>query len=260
MITDSFPAVPSPIGDAPLTNRRLYPSLALHAQVAHDIGRKIVSGAIAERQALPREAELAVQFGVSRQAVREALKVLGAKGLVTSRRRTGTTVMPRSSWNLLDPDVLAWHPSDRVVPDFMADLVELRRLIEPAAAALAAERADPERLARIKEALDQMRAAGDSVEAFFAADTEYHAAMYAASGNALIDRLSTIIKPVLEMSFVLQATNNPSFKRAVEQHGAVYDAIARHDAEAARRGMEEILTIAHGQIKQMLHDNERKRG
>jgi DNA-binding FadR family transcriptional regulator len=232
----------------------------LHAQVAHDIGRKIVSGTIAEGHSLPREAELAAQFGVSRQAVREALKVLAAKGLVTSRRRTGTTVMPRSSWNLLDPDVLAWHPSDRIVPEFMADLVELRRLIEPAAAAFAAKRADPERLARIKTALDQMRAAMGNVEAFFAADTEFHAALFSASGNSLIDRLSTIIRPVLEMSFLLQATTNPSFHLAIEQHGAVYDAIARHDAETAHRGMEEILTIAHGQIAQLLRDNVRKHG
>ena len=209
---------------------------------------------------MPREAELAAQFGVSRQAIREALKVLAAKGLVTSRRRTGTTVMPRTSWNLLDPDVLAWHPSDRIVPEFMADLVELRRLIEPAAAAWAAKRADPERLERMRVALNEMRAAGDNVEAFFAADTDFHAAMFAASGNALIDRLSTIIKPILEMSFVLQATINPSFKLAIEQHGALYDAIARHDADAARRGMEEILAIAHGQIAQLLRDSARKQG
>jgi DNA-binding FadR family transcriptional regulator len=243
-----------------LTNRRLYQTRALHAQVAHDIGRKIVSGSIAEGRALPREAELAAQFGVSRQAVREALKVLGAKGLVTSRRRTGTTVMPRSSWNLLDPDVAAWHPSDRIVPEFVSDLVELRQLIEPAAAALAAKRADPEPLARMKEALDRMREAGDNVEPFFAADIDYHAAMYAATGNALIDRLSTIIKPVLEMSFILQATMNPSFKLAVEQHGAVYDAIVRRDAEAAHRGMEEILAIAHGQVTQLLRDRGKAGG
>ena len=91
---------------------------------------------------MPREAELAMQFCVSRQAVREALKVLAAKGLVQSRRRTGTRILPRASWNLLDPDVLAWHPPANFGPRLLADLGELRRLIEPAAAEFAATRGD----------------------------------------------------------------------------------------------------------------------
>ena len=89
--------------------------------------------------------------------MREALKVLAAKGLVASRRRTGTSVLPRASWNLLDPDVLAWHTPESIRKEFLDDLIELRRVIEPAAAALAARRVDPERLGRIKAALDGMR-------------------------------------------------------------------------------------------------------
>jgi DNA-binding FadR family transcriptional regulator len=127
-----------------LKESRLYPSKALHGQVAHKIGRRIAEGSISTGALLPREAELASQFGVSRQAIREALKVLAAKGLVASRRRTGTHVLPRSSWNLLDPDVLAWHPPERVPRDLLKDLIELRFLIEPAAAEAAASRASPE--------------------------------------------------------------------------------------------------------------------
>ena len=128
-----------------MIEKRLYPSVALHGQVAHEIGRRIVSGAVAEGEFLPRESELAEQFGVSRQAVREALKVLAAKGLVTSRRRAGTFVVPRANWNLLDPDVIAWHPPEKFSPAFLRDIIELRRLIEPAAAAFAAERGEPNR-------------------------------------------------------------------------------------------------------------------
>ena len=191
-----------------LPNNRLYPSRALHARVAHEIGRRIISSGYAEGASLPRESELAEQFGVSRQAVREALKVLAAKGLVASRRRTGTSVLPRASWNLLDPDVLAWHSPESIRKEFLDDLVELRRVIEPAAAALAARRVDPERLSRIKAALDGMRANVDNEPQFLEADAEFHAALLAASGNSLFERLSTIIGPVLDVSFKVQAQEN----------------------------------------------------
>ncbi len=242
------------------SDRRLYPSRALHAQVAHEIGRRIVAGEIGEGENLPREAELAKQFDVSRQAVREALKVLAAKGLVAPRRRTGTTVLPRSVWNLLDPDVLAWHAPGHISPDFLLDLIELRRVIEPAAAALAARRADPERLARLEGALAAMRANSDDVPAFLEADTEFHTAMLSATGNTLFERLSNIIRPALEMALAPQAQSATSFNLAIEQHSAVYDAIARGDSEAARRSMEEILAIAHGNIVRLARDRARVQG
>lgn len=210
----------------------------------------IVSGAIGEGEYLPRESELALRHGVSRQAVREALKVLAAKGLVASRRRAGTNVTPRSSWNLLDPDILAWLPPGAIAPGFLSDLIELRRLIEPAAAAFAAKRSSPEQTARIKAALDAMRVAVGNEEAFYDADLEFHAALFSASGNSLIDRLSTIIGPVLQTSFHLQAKTGPSFQRAVEQHEALHGAIARGDAEAAREAMEAILQVAGGEVAQ----------
>ena len=148
-----------------MIEKRLYPAAALHGQVAHEIGRQIVSGVIAEGDYLPREAELAARYGVSRQAVREALKVLAAKGLVVSRRRAGTRVTPRLTWNLLDPDVLAWHPPEAIDHAFFKDLVELRRLIEPAAATFAAQRGDAEKIAPITAAFERMRSAAAAEDA-----------------------------------------------------------------------------------------------
>lgn len=235
-----------------LNQKRLYPSAALHGRVAHEIGRQIVSGAIGEGEYLPRESELAASHGVSRQAVREALKVLAAKGLVASRRRVGTSVMPRNRWNLLDPDVLAWHPPGAITPGFLSDLIELRRLIEPAAAGFAARRGGAERIARILTALEAMRANVGDEEAFFDADLEFHAALFSASGNSLIDRLSTIIGPVLQTSFHLQAKTGPSFQRAVKQHEQLYAAIAEGDSEAAHRAMEEVLMVAGGEVAQIV--------
>lgn len=230
-----------------MTDRRLYPSQALHGQVAHHIGRRIVAGAIAEGAFLPRESELAEQFSVSRQAIREALKVLAAKGLVFSRRRAGTNVLPRTAWNLLDPDVLAWHPPEHLPPDFLHDLVELRRLIEPAAAELAAARGTPEGIARIKVAVEQMHRTIDDRAAFVRADVEFHAAVGVASGNVLFDRLCAICEPLLGASFALQGhtrTRDMVACDTVPLHAAVSDAIAARDPVAARQAMEVLLTNA----------------
>ena len=215
--------------------------------MAHEIGRQVVSGAIAEGALLPREAELAERLSVSRQAVREALKVLAAKGLVTSRRRTGTSVLPRSLWNLLDPDVLAWHPVECLPPEFFSDLVELRRVIEPVAAELAATRATPDSIGAIGAALEEMRRAIDDRPAFIDADVCFHSAICTASGNALFDRLGGVCGPLLRASFALQGrvrTSDMISSDTLPGHTAVYEAIAARDPALARSAMEALLSRA----------------
>jgi len=233
-----------------LVEKRLYPAAALHGQVAHEIGRQIVSGTIAEGAFLPRESELAAKYGVSRQALREALKVLAAKGLIASRRRAGTHVTPRQSWNLLDPDVLAWHPPGAIDPAFLSDLVELRSLIEPAAAAFAAKRGDAQRVAGITAALERMGAAvaAEDDAAYRAADTEFHFAIFSASGNVLIERLGAILGPLYDVSFRVQMQAGGTLQHAIAIHTALYDAIVAGDGTRARRAMEHILTLAAGEI------------
>lgn len=249
-----------------MIDKRLYPSVGLHGQVAHEIGRRIVSGSIGEGDFLPREAELSEQFSVSRQAVREALKVLAAKGLVKSRRRTGTLVTPRGSWNLLDPDVLEWHPRGALTPEFLSDLVELRRLIEPAAAAYAASRGLPDKIAAIGAALDEMRRADTASDAFFSADARFHVAIFAASGNTLIDRLSTILGPVMRVSFPIHyhgaaalVGSTDGIRAVVDSsiavHAAVYDAIVRGDAEGARQAMESLLAMVSSEVVKLARKN-----
>jgi GntR family transcriptional regulator, galactonate operon transcriptional repressor len=241
-------------------DKRLYPSAVLHGQVAHEIGRRIVSGGIPEGGTLPREEELSRHFAVSRQAVREALKVLTAKGLVNSRRRAGTHVMSRETWNLLDPDVLAWHEPDALTPEFLNDLVEIRRLIEPAAAAFAAERGNPSHVARIGAALEEMRGANGDPDRFFAADVEFHLAIFSASGNTLIDRLSTILGPLLEASFRLQSGAAGSPQEFVAVHETVYQAIVGADPEGARRSMERLLMGVTEHIAQIALGRKEKKG
>ena len=236
-----------------MIDRRLYPSGGLHGKVAHDIGRRIVSGEVPEGAFLPREAELAMQFCVSRQAVREALKVLAAKGLVQSRRRTGTRILPRASWNLLDPDVLAWHPPANFGPRLLADLGELRRLIEPAAAEFAATRGDRAGVAAIGAALGEMQRSVDAPEAFRHADAGFHVAVFAASGNEFISRLSDILGPLLQASFQLhdQARGKDINAEGVPMHEMIYAAIVAGNGVKARREMENLLSAVSRDIAEI---------
>ena len=235
----------------PLNERHLYPLRGLHSRVAHEIGRRVVSGTIAEGALLPREAELSKQFSVSRQAVREGLKVLAAKGLVYSRRRVGTAVLPRTSWNLLDPDVLSWHAPESLPLDFGRQLVELRRVIEPAAAELAASRGTREAVDAIGAALREMHRTVDDHQAFVRADLDFHMAIFVASGNVLLDRLGRICEPLLGASFVLQGLTRDSqaiLAETVPRHVAVHEAIVARNSALARSEMERLLADAAEEV------------
>src|SRR5215471_14211518 len=140
---------------------RTYPRHGLHGAVVHDIGVRILRGELQPGQLLPNEDELGGSLGVSRTVLREAIKVLAAKRLVESRPKTGTRVRPRDDWNLLDPDVLAWQLAAGPVERFVSDLFELRQMIEPPAAAIAARRATPAEIRRIAQAYAAMEAAGN---------------------------------------------------------------------------------------------------
>jgi DNA-binding FadR family transcriptional regulator len=229
-----------------LTERRLYPSAGIHGQVAHSIGGRIVSGDIPVGSLLPREAELAEKFEVSRQAVREALKVLAAKGLVQSRRRTGTRVLPRSDWNLFDPDVLAWHPQTSGTSRLLVDLAELRMLIEPAAAESAAVRGSEAAIASVATALEVMRGNSDHPEIFQRADADFHVAIFAAGGNEFIAHLAEILGPLLQASFRIQDEARGALiaRSVVPLHEAVYEAIVARDGTRARNMMTELLLQA----------------
>ena len=231
-------------------NRRLYSTKGLHGDILHELGRAIAGGVYVEGRALPREKELQEQFDASRQTVREAIKVLAAKGMIQPRKRAGTYVQPRSAWNLLDPDVLAWHAPGTLPHALLRDLVEMRRLIEPAAAKFAAERSSGEGIARIGTALEQMHDFVGEPEQFYEADVEFHLAVFAASGNGLIDRMSTILRPLLEASFKLQSEANAArgLGEGYSVHAAVYNAIAARTPDQAHKAMLDLLDRALTEI------------
>ena len=131
----------------------------MHARIVRDLGMRIVAGEFEPGERLPAEAALLAEYEVSRPVLREATRVLVAKGLVLSRQRAGATVRPRSEWHLLDPDVLYWLIQTQPPAVFIETLMTVRRVFEPAAAALAARTASDDALRGIAEAYAGMEAA-----------------------------------------------------------------------------------------------------
>lgn len=227
---------------------RIYAARGVHGRLVEVLGRRILGESLPPGAMLPREAELALQQGASRTAIREALKVLSAKGLVETRQKLGTRVRPRRHWNLLDPDVLAWQAAEGSSPALTAHLVELRRMIEPAAARLAAGRRSADQLAAIMSAAAAMRASlGDSA-AYYEADLAFHRAIFAASGNPLVDRLGAIVAAVLAVSFRLQQRSLIPFERGLSLHERVASAIAAADAPGAEAAMLDIIEAARVEL------------
>ncbi len=223
---------------------RIYRPRGVHGRLVELLGRRIMGERLRPGSLLPREAELAQQQGASRTAIREALKVLSAKGLVETRRRLGTRVRARADWNLLDPDVLAWQAAEGGSPALTQQLVELRRMVEPEAARLAALRRSADELAAISAAAAAMRASLGDPAAYYAADLAFHRALFAASGNPLIDRLGVIVSAVLAVSFRLQQRSLLPFEHGLALHERVRDAIAAGDGPGAEAAMLDIIETA----------------
>ena len=225
-----------------------------HGRLVHAIGQQILSGQLRPGEPLPRESELIARFQVSRTAIREATRVLAAKGLIESRQKAGTKVRPRSEWNLLDPDILAWQSTDGLTRRFVDDLVELRQVIEPTAARLAASRATPAEIAGIDAAYQRMAAAAGDRDAYYEADLAFHMAIFSACHNELISQLSGIVATVIEASFRLQSRSVIEPRASLGLHRAVRREIARHQPAAAERAMRRIIGRARTEAERLVKD------
>lgn len=208
----------------------------LYGHVMHELGQRIVSGKVQPGEILPREETLATSLLVSRTALREALKVLSAKGLIESRAGVGARVQEERFWNQLDADVLAWRCASMPTDDFIDKLVEMRVIIEPAAAASAARRRTPAQLADVDEAFKAMDAA-KTLDEWAEADLRFHDAVLQATCNELLISLFSVIETALGTFFVLSARNVSNFKYSLPHHQKVLEAIRRKQPEVARKAM-----------------------
>jgi len=219
-----------------MTKRRTYPKRGLHGAVVHEIGVRILDGELKPGDTLPDNGSL-VESDVSRTVVREAIKVLAAKGLVESRPKVGTRVRPRRDWNLLDPDVLAWQIEAGPDSRFLEQALELRRMIEPAAARLAAERATDAQIAVLYEASEAMAAAGDDLDAFMEPDLRFHRLMLEACRNELLEHMNEVFTAVLRTVFAYSSASSRAYPRSARRHLAIVKAIEDHDPDAAEQAV-----------------------
>jgi DNA-binding FadR family transcriptional regulator len=215
--------------------------VGLHGRIVHAIGRRIVSGEIRPGEQLPTPARVRASRGV----VREAVKVLAAKGLVVSRPKTGTRVRPPESWNLLDPDVLAWRQEGLPRGAFLGKLTEVRLLIEPGAAALAARRAGPAQLASLRSALRDMRDALDlsppDHDAYNEADIRFHQAIVQACDNEVLEQVGAIVNTTLLVAFNAAVRVPGLAPSSLPRHQAILDAIRRRQPNRARAAMRQLV-------------------
>jgi GntR family transcriptional regulator, galactonate operon transcriptional repressor len=214
-------------------------------QVAFDIATRILGGHYPPGSVLPVEARLCAEFGISRTALREAVRMLAAKGLLEARQRAGTRVRPVEEWNRLDPDVLAWMGLVKPDLDFVRGLIEFRRILELAAAELAALRANAADLAAIEEGYMGMREHLPSdLDACSAADVRFHLAILRASRNPVLAHLAGVTGAALSSSFRLTTSASRSYERTLAAHGEVLEAIRMRDGKTARARTEFLISIA----------------
>lgn len=220
---------------------RRKPGSRVHSELAAGIGRRILDGTYPPGSQLPNEAEWGAMFGASRTAVREAIKTLNGKGLLVSRPKTGSRVEPRERWNLLDRDVMAWHRATLDEHSFLLSLQEIRRILEPGAAVLAAERRSAAQLATLETALADMQSAEVGSEALVAADVRFHLALLAAANNELLVPFGIVIEQALASMFAFTTRHAVHPEQMLPRHAEVVRAIAAGSPESARKAVTALL-------------------
>ena len=213
---------------------------SVHASLANEIGLRIVRGDYPPGTILPNEAKWSETFEVSRSAVREAIKMLMAKSLLSSRPKVGSWVEPRERWNLLDRDVLSWYAMAPDRESFLRTVQEFRHIIEPEATALAAERRTEEQMAEISAACREMGEA-TTLASRTQADTRFHLAILRASGNELLVPLGVLIESALNNLFVYVTRELNDVRHAQKLHEAIEKNIRLQRPEAARAAVRKLL-------------------
>jgi DNA-binding FadR family transcriptional regulator len=229
MKTDFFPS-------------HIYVARSLHGNVVHALGTRIVGGTFAPLQPLPKEEVLCVDMGVSRTALREAMKVLAAKGLLESRPRVGTRVRPQYAWNMLDPDVLAWRRAAGPDAEFVQQLVELRGALSVCAAGLAARNRSTAQSAELRVAFEALRSS-KTHERWILADRALFGVLGKATNNALFVPLEGMVRSASEG---LRASDALEFLQSMQRlasYGALVTAIEKQDAKSAMQEMARLTMI-----------------
>jgi len=241
--TSAMRAMPTEKPGAPLSGRPAR-KLRVNGILARDIGIAIVSGKLRPGHVLDGEVEASSQWKVSRNTYREALRILVAKGLISSQTRTGTRVTETTEWHLLDPDVLGWMFSGHPRQELIHGVFELRSVVEPAAAEMAAMRRGQHHLAEMRRALEDMARYTLEQPQGRDADKAFHAALLAATCNPFMVSLTNGVTAAVDALTQFKQRLNRITRDPVPDHWRVHDAVAAKDAEAARTAMLKLIRLA----------------
>ncbi|MGW5127106.1 FadR/GntR family transcriptional regulator [Streptomyces sp. NPDC004069] len=233
-----------------------YTRRGLHGQIVHELATRITSGRAGPGDVLDIPA-LEEELGVSRTVLREAFKVLTAKGMVEARQKRGTIVLPRENWHLLDTDVLRWRFAQQDNQAVLDQLAEVRGIVEPAVARLAAERRTDEDLARLDEAIASMDAAVAGAADAVDADLAFHRALFAAAHNELLQQTEVVITVGLaERDRLVHAGSHA--QDPVPSHRAVLEAVRAGRSNDAEHAMRALLAQARQDLDSLQNSDRRR--
>ena len=223
-----------------------------HGRTLELLGESIVAGRYPPGSVIPPEPTLCEEFGVSRTVVREAIKSLVAKGLVSTGPKVGTRVLPAEQWNWIDPDVVSWQGRAGLTREFLRDLQELRRIVEPAAVRLAAVRATATDIAEIEAAYAGMKDAIDNGGDYVRYDLAFHQGLLRACHNRMLVQMSKALSALLRTSFEISTTRPDGPASSLPLHRAVLDAVIARDAPRAEAAILILIDGARDDIEQVL--------
>jgi DNA-binding FadR family transcriptional regulator len=229
----------------------------VHGNTVDHLGSAIVAGRYGPGASIPPEPMLCEELGVSRTVIREAVKSLIGKGLVSSGPKVGTRVLGSEQWNWFDPDVIMWQSRAGLTPEFLRDLQDLRRVVEPAAVRMAAERATPAEIAEIEAAYEGMRKAVEEGGDYVKYDLRFHQGLLRACRNRMIVQMSQALGALLRTSFEISTTRKDGPLNSLPLHRAVLDAVIARNPAKAEKAIVVLIDGANQDIEQVLA-NRRK--
>jgi DNA-binding FadR family transcriptional regulator len=229
----------------------------VHGNTVDFLGEAIVSGRYPVAGTIPPEPVLCEELGVSRTVVRESIKSLVAKGLIVTGPKVGTRVLPEDQWNWFDPDVIAWQSRAGLTPEFVRDLQDLRRVVEPAAVRLAAQRAKPADIVQIEDAFAGMKRAVEEGGDYVTFDLRFHQGLLRASHNRMLVQMSKALSALLRTSFEISTSKKDGPKSSLHLHRAVLDAVIAQDPELAEKAILVLIDGANADIDLVLGSRRR---
>ncbi|MTH47780.1 FadR/GntR family transcriptional regulator [Intestinirhabdus alba] len=230
----------------PLSVQQLAAQKNISWILAEKLAQRILTGEYAPGEILPGEIELGEQFGVSRTAIREAVKTLTAKGMVLPRPRIGTRVMPQTNWNFLDQELLAWWTTEDNFSQVINHFLVMRNSLEPQACRLAAANSSAEQKAHLNTLMSEMIALKHNFkrERWIKVDMAWHEHIYTMSANPFLTSFASLFHSVYQTYFT-SITYNDVVK--LELHQAIVDAIVQSDGDGAFRACQRLLNAPNEQ-------------